>query len=220
MSKKQTKNTQAHVSNTPASVEGRRKSKRLAADRNHAMLYGNIALPYARAIFDMAIENEQYDRWSEQIGLFAHIAAEPPIQRLLDNPLISRFELVDLFLSIGGDTITPECKNFLYLLARNNRLQHIVRIALEYERMKRGKIDNMPFDINTAFLLTDQQRTLIEEGLYRRFGKKPEITEVLDPSLGAGVVIKSGDTVIDGSLEKKINETKQKLKSPTPTKKK
>ncbi|MDI9347433.1 MAG: F0F1 ATP synthase subunit delta [Methylacidiphilales bacterium] len=203
-------------------TEQDKQNLKLMSDRNHTMLYGNIALPYARAIYDIAAEADSFDVWSEELGLVVHVASEPPVRRLLENPLIPRHDIVNFFVKVCQDNISIELKNFLFLLADNNRLQHIVRIAIEFERMKRGRVGSVPFEINTAFPLTESQKNLIASRIYSVFNKKPILTEVIDPLLGAGIVIKGkdNDILIDGSLKKRIKETAKKLKNKKSSKRK
>lgn len=182
-----------------------------AAERNRTVLYGNIALPYARSIYDMAQENEDFDIWSREMGLLAHIVSEKEVIKLLENPMISRIAIVEFLVKLCKDELSPQVTKFLYVLARNNRIHHLERIALEYERMRRGKSGLVPFKVNTAFLLDEKQLEIIESGLKRRYKKTPEITQVVDKSLKAGAIIESDDTVIDGSLASKVTKIRKTI---------
>ena len=188
-----------------------KSNPRAATEQNRTMLYGNIALPYARAIYDMAYEQENFEKWSSQIGLLAHIVSEKQVEKLLANPMISRKAIVDFLIKVCDGELCEEMKKFLHMLAENNRIQHLVRIALEYEKMRRGKSDIIPFEVRTAFFLNEKQMSIIENGLRSRFKKEPEIKQVVDSDIEAGVIIRSEDVLIDGSLKGKTKKLKSQL---------
>jgi F-type H+-transporting ATPase subunit delta len=54
-------------------------------------------------------------------------------------------------------------------------------------------------------------RTKIEDVIKDISGGKPQIEEQIDSTLIGGIVIKIGDTVIDGSIKNKLKQLKREL---------
>jgi len=60
--------------------------------------------------------------------------------------------------------------------------------------------------VTSAFELDDRQRELIASAMARRLGREVELDVELDTALIAGIVIRSGDEVIDASLLGRLHQ--------------
>src|SRR5262245_15068556 len=92
-----------------------------------------IARPYAEAIFEIAIQNDELKRWSDTLKSLALIAGNKNMQPVLNNPLIPREQLADLFLDITGPALNQEAKNLVSVLASRKRLSLLPAISAAYE---------------------------------------------------------------------------------------
>jgi F-type H+-transporting ATPase subunit delta len=61
--------------------------------------------------------------------------------------------------------------------------------------------------------LTDQQKAAIQASLEQRLARKVKLNCSMDASLMAGVLIKAGDLVIDGSVRGKLDRMADALQS-------
>ena len=108
---------------------------------------------------------------------------------------------------------TPDVKkkvnDFLGILAKNNDLGKINEIMREfeaYEKKQRGAEDVEIISARPAGqALKRQVFGLLKDG------GKPEIKETADPDLIGGLTMIIGDTMIDGSLRRKLRELKKVL---------
>jgi F-type H+-transporting ATPase subunit delta len=65
-----------------------------------------VARPYAEAVFELATETGSMDHWSAILSRLAQTASDPAVAPLIGDPRISEAELVDLFMSVGGDELS------------------------------------------------------------------------------------------------------------------
>jgi len=65
--------------------------------------------------------------------------------------------------------------------------------------------------VTSAATITSEHLTRLQNGLARRYGRQFTINQVIDPGLLGGLRVQVGDEVIDGSIEKRINELRLQL---------
>ena len=65
----------------------------------------------------------------------------------------------------------------------------------------------------SAIELTDQQKANIQASLEQRLARKVKLNCSIDASLMAGVLIKAGDLVIDGTVRCKLDRMADALQS-------
>lgn len=162
------------------------------------------ARPYAEAAFALARDARRLKPWSEMLGLLAAIVGDPGMQRLLDEPRLSRERLAGLIIEIGGAHFDAAAQNFVRLLAENRRLALLPEIIELYETRRAEAEAVVEADVTSAYALTDAEQRKISEALKRRLGREVRVTTRVDASLLGGIVIRAGDLVIDGSVRGRI----------------
>ena len=68
-------------------------------------------------------------------------------------------------------------------------------------------------DVTSASALNDAQKTDLVASLEKRLARKVKLNCNVNPDLIAGMVIKAGDTVIDGSVKSKLNRLADALQA-------
>jgi F-type H+-transporting ATPase subunit delta len=66
-------------------------------------------------------------------------------------------------------------------------------------------------EVRSAVALTDDQKTRLATSLKQATGRDVEIKVVIDPAVLGGVVTTIGDTVIDGSVRRRLAQVKSHL---------
>lgn len=163
-----------------------------------------IARPYAVAVFSLAQEKGDLQTWSELLQTAAQCAESTEVQAILTSPAVSDEQAVDLLGDVVGK-LSADARNFLLLLAENNRLLLLPEIATLFEELRADAEQMLTAEVVTARALTDAQKTKIAAALKKRLGKEVTLTEQVDESLLGGAIIRAGDLVIDGSALGKLN---------------
>lgn len=184
------------------------------------------ARPYAEAAFEVAKDRGKLAEWSQMLALLASVVSDERVARLASDPRVGRERLAEFILglvgdggdvqgrtSVAGDRMSG-ATNFVRLLIDNHRLPLATEVARIFEELRaevEGRIDVV---IKTAYELTNDQRALLETGLKRRFGRKITLNVNVDPSLIAGIEIRAGDTVIDGTVKGRLQALAAQLNQP------
>lgn len=170
-----------------------------------------LARPYGLAAFKQAREEGKVDEWSEMLRLLVLIMHDPTMRGLVANPKIDDAQVAGLIVDVAGDGLSKTGKNFVRILAENERLTEMEAIAAIFERERDALEGRSHVAVTSAFELSDEERQRIAESMSKRLGTEVDVSVKVDSSLIGGVVIRSGDTVIDASLRGRLSQLGQAL---------
>jgi F-type H+-transporting ATPase subunit delta len=159
-----------------------------------------IARPYARAVFELARENDALAAWSAFLDRARKVTSDERIRGLIGNPAITRAELGELLVELCRDETGEQGANFLRLIAENDRVDIVAEIAEGFEALRAEAENVIDVQLTSATPLDDSQRDDYIRSLRRRLGRDVRLHCDTDPTLLGGAVIRAGDLVIDGSL--------------------
>jgi F-type H+-transporting ATPase subunit delta len=159
-----------------------------------------VARPYAEAAFTLASEGNALPVWAEMLRVAAAVAGDPQMRAVLDNPKLSAGDKEALFLSVCGDGLNADGRNFVRILIRGDRIGLLADIRDLFAALKDGSEGLARAQITSAFPLGESELAGLKSALERRFRKKIETTVSVDRALIGGAKIVVGDTVIDGSV--------------------
>ena len=173
--------------------------------------FETVARPYARALFDLAREQDKLGWWSELLTAASQVVANDEMQQLIGSPSLDESEVADLLLGVLGSVDgvpepTQELRNLFALLAENGRLAALPAIARRFEQLKHEAEGVIDVQVRSARQLSDEQKKTLQQKLEQRFGKAVDLNVEIDKSLLAGVIVKAGDLVIDGSTRGRLDK--------------
>lgn len=170
-----------------------------------------IARPYAEAAFKLAQELGQLPSWSDALSRLATVAGTDVARDLIGNPGLSDDRLAGLLADAAGE-LTPEQRNFVQVLASNERFAVMSEIASQFESLRHAHEGVLEAQVASAYPLTNEQRSEIVAALEERLGRKVQATVVVEPELIGGVSIRIGDEVMDASVRGKLAKLAGALK--------
>lgn len=163
-----------------------------------------LARPYAKAAFNAALDSQSLDAWSQQLATLAVISEQTQVEELITNPALSASDKAAALKDIAGDAIGEGVINLINVLAENRRLSLLGEISMQYEALKADHEKSADVLVSSAFSLNDSEQKKLTEKLTAKLGRKVSLTVEIDEALIGGVLIKSGDLVIDGSVRGKL----------------
>ena len=169
-----------------------------------------LARPYAKAVFNLAQQSNQLQAWSDTLKVFSMIAQHKDVRNVQSNPNVSVADVVDLYCSVSGSD-NEQVKNFLQLLAHNDRLILLPDIYLLFEQHKSEALKQIDVELTSAFPVTDKQRDMFSQALAEKLGRKVNLLCKENPALIGGAVLRAGDKVIDGSVRGRLYKMAESL---------
>lgn len=170
-----------------------------------------IARPYAEAAFKLACELGALPSWSDAIGRLAAVASTEVARELVGNPRLSVSQVVSLLCDTAGQ-LSAEQRNFVQVLAENERLVVLPEIAGQFEALRSAHEGICDAQVTSAFPLSEAQLAEIVVTLQARYGRQVKVTSQVDPELIGGVSIRIGDEVTDASVRGKLAQLAGALK--------
>jgi len=172
-----------------------------------------IARPYAEAAFSIARDQNALPVWSQMLKLASSVVGDARVADALDNPKLDAAAKESLLLSICGDGLNAEGRNFVRLLVEADRIALMPAIASLFQALKDEADGVAKATIESAFELSPEDLADLTIALERRFKRKVEATVVVNPELIGGARITVGDNVIDGTVQERLRAMTVQLRS-------
>jgi len=172
-----------------------------------------LARPYARAAFEYAREHDVVGSWSEQLAGVAAVAADERVAAALDNPSLTDERQAAILNEVCGEQCGPQMQNFVRVLAANRRLPLLPEIRRQFELLKAARERSVDVEVISAFDLPQQTMEKLAGVLGKKLEREVMVSAKTDRGLLGGVLIRAGDTVIDGSVRGRLNKLAEALNS-------
>ncbi len=171
------------------------------------------ARPYARAVFEMAKDSKELDKWSDSLAFMSAIASNEEVRKLLSSPKMAKQAGADAFIKLCDNKLDDKAKNLVRMLAENDRLSLLPELSVIYDALKAEAEGSVEAKVSTAKKLTKAEEDAISSALKKRLGRDIKLKVSVDESLLGGAVIQAGDLVIDGSLKGRLEKMKSIMAS-------
>jgi F-type H+-transporting ATPase subunit delta len=177
------------------------------------MILGTIARRYAKALFDLAVDANKVEAWSQ--GLFALRAAvegSPELRELLQNPVYTKEQRQALAGRLAEALgLDAQPRSLLALLADRNRLAYLSGIAETFGRLADEKLGRVRARVTSAVPLTEAEAAALAGRLAGITPGQVIVERVVDAALLGGVVAQVGSLVYDGSLRSQLEAMRRAL---------
>ncbi|EWG98310.1 F0F1 ATP synthase subunit delta [Halomonas sp. BC04] len=170
-----------------------------------------VARPYAKAAFEYARDHKALEAWSDMLVKLGQVVAERDAQKLIASPKIATDRKVDMVIEVADISVDDAGRRFLEALGDKGRLSALGAIAEQFERLRADHEKRVDVTVVTAYALDDKQQNKLAGALKKRLNREISITTQVDPKLLGGVVLRAGDTVIDGSVRGRLNRLSEAL---------
>lgn len=176
----------------------------------------SIARRYAQALFDLSRKEGAAERVETDLETIdALLRTQPKLLRVLRAPVIARAKKKELVRRLFEDQVSSLTLRFLYLLIEKRREAVLPEINRQFRALSYQAASILPVTATVAQRLSREERARLAEALARRTGKTVELAEEVDPELIGGVVLRLGDTIIDGSVAGQLRRLHQQLLAGT-----
>lgn len=170
-----------------------------------------IARPYAKALFEHALAENQLSQWSHHLRLLAQAVLTPEASQFIANPASTVSQHVELLEAISDTKADESLKNLINLLATNKRLALLPEIEQLYQVHRAEQEKTLSVEVISFSEVSPEQQQKLTDSLSKRLQRKVSLEIRIDTSLLGGAIIQAGDLVIDGSVRGKLNKLKTNL---------
>ena len=171
-----------------------------------------VARPYAKAAFDFAVEHQSVERWQDMLVFAAEVTKNEQMAELLSGALAPE-TLAESFIAVCGEQLDENGQNLIRVMAENGRLNALPDVLEQFIHLRAVSEATAEVDVISAAALSEQQLAKISAAMEKRLSRKVKLNCKIDKSVMAGVLIRSGDMVIDGSVRGRLERLADVLQS-------
>lgn len=170
--------------------------------------YATVARPYAKAVFELAQEKEQFDLWLGGLEQLAWLVQQPKVASLIGSVDLNDSEKALQLVKLldGCEAVkNAEFKNFINVVAVEKRLAVLPEIFEQYKTLVLARNNTKQAIVYTAYdVKSEGQRAKIISDLEQHFHVGLQATFVTEPELIGGVKVVVGDKILDLSIQGKL----------------
>jgi F-type H+-transporting ATPase subunit delta len=161
--------------------------------------------PYARALFELAQEQQTVERTEADFARVMQVFNESEeFRKLLLHPQASHQAKKETVFRIFGTDIEDATLHFLNVVVDKDREELLNAIHAEFIRLVEDSRGIVQAYVESAQDLDGAQQRDLTEKLSHALGRRVAIEIHHNPALIAGAVIRIGDRVLDGSVLRRM----------------
>jgi ATP synthase F1 delta subunit len=170
-----------------------------------------IAQVWARALFEVAKENDLLDKVREQLGAFAEALSENrELMVFFFSPYFSTQEKKEgLERAVTG--AEPVLMNFLEALIERHRMPALLRIKARYEVLWEDERDLLPVEVTSAVELDKSTVKTIGDRIGEQTKRTIELSSKVDPDILGGIVLRVGNLILDASIRNRLEQLRKQV---------
>ena len=167
---------------------------------------------YASALFEVASGEDDLSRVEDE--LFT-VANRVRTNDALRDALTDQSLPVDLRQGIVEDLLggraSATTTNLVSMIVGAGRAKDLPAIIEKFVEKAAGSRSETLAEVTSAVPLDGEQQQRLTEALSKRFGRRVTLKVTVDPSIQGGLIVRTGDTVIDGSVRSRLEQLKNTL---------
>jgi F-type H+-transporting ATPase subunit delta len=170
-----------------------------------------IAVVYARSLFEVAKDQDKLDAVRDQLGEFADaLSSTRELQVFFFSPYFSTQEKKDGLERTVTDA-DPVVMNFLELLIEKHRMPVLFRIRENYDRLWEDENRLLPVEITSAVELDKDVVEQLGDQISEQTGRKVELSSRVEPDILGGIVVQVGNAVLDASIRNRLDQLRRQV---------
>jgi F-type H+-transporting ATPase subunit delta len=168
---------------------------------------------YAQGLVNSIKDEKEYETLSHQLIGFRDLLVEHlELNAALTSPflpLTKKMEMAQDVLKAGG--LYGKMRRFILLLVENNRLELLSEIVDLVPLLWAENQGISTIEVASVSLLSEDQKTKLEEKLEILEGRPVSLVYTIDPELIGGLSLRKGNIVYDVSIKGSLENLKERI---------
>ena len=166
--------------------------------------------PYAEAAYKIASESKSIPMWNDNLMTLSGIVVDMEVKAIIASPKIDSDQTLNFLVSFLPQK-DESFSNFLSIMIANKKVYFLDEVYKLFNDMVLEDKNTTIAEVETAFALSDTQKSDIVNSLTKKYDKKIQIHEVINERLLAGIKISVNNEVTDYSVRYKLNLMKEQI---------
>jgi F-type H+-transporting ATPase subunit delta len=165
---------------------------------------------YAQAIFDLALEKDQVEKWGDDLAVVAEVFEDADFAALLKHADMSSVDKLAATASVLAG-VDPLVRNLVDLLVSKNSVDSIAGVYSRYTELLDRHLGRQRVEIITAVALESAETDRITSFVSGLIRSEVVLTTKVDESIIGGLVIQIGDRLLDGSTKARLDGLRSRM---------
>ena len=171
-----------------------------------------VAKPYARALYDAALEQNALASIIADIDKLRELIEQSEeFTQLIHSPVLSPQFKSETFQQLFADAMHPLTINFFKLLTLKQRERYLIAIMDVFSGIVDEAAGRLVAKVTTAVPITPEQEERLSGQLSAYSGKQVRLETTTDAQIQGGFIVQLDDTVFDASVASQLQRLKQQL---------
>ena len=177
------------------------------------MASDSLVQGYAEALFRIVQAEGELDRVEDELFRFGKLLeSNHELKQALSDKSIDRGARLNILEDLLSDKVSPHTLGLLSFVVEQGRARQLPQILEEVSDLAAEARESVVAEVRSAIALDDNQKNQMAAALSKATGKKVEVKNIVDASVVGGVVAKVGETVIDGSVRRRLEQLKEQVR--------
>ncbi len=178
------------------------------------MKSAHIAIPYAKALFEIAMENNALEETMQDMTLIRDVChSSRDFVLMLKSPVVTTEKKTKIVHSVFDGKLSKITLTYFLIILRKRREPIIPDIAHEFVEIYKDYKGILTTYLKTTEQVPEDIRKKVIEALGQQTGKTIDLIEETDDRLIGGFVLRWKDMQYDASILNQINKLKKEVES-------
>ena len=178
------------------------------------MRESTIARNYAETLLELARRKGDLGGWGQLIDQVADaMQGDRTLRLFLESPRVAASEKNRILGRAFEGQLPPTFVRFLQALVSHRRQMLLPEVAREYHDLVDQVEGRMHANVTVAREPAEGERRAITAELSRAYGKEVVPHFAVNPNIIGGVVVRVGDSVLDGSVRRRLATLRARMMS-------
>ncbi|MGH2751735.1 MAG: ATP synthase F1 subunit delta [Actinomycetota bacterium] len=178
------------------------------------MTTDELTTGYAEALFTVVKAEGDLERVEDELYRFGKLLeSNNDLKQALSEPNVDLSQRVKVLEDLLAGKVSPHTLGLITFVVAQERGRQLTQILEELSELAAEARKSVVAEVRSATPLDNKQRNALARALGEATGKKVEVKVLVDPSIIGGVVAKIGDTVIDGSVRRRLQQLREQVKA-------
>ena len=169
---------------------------------------------YAEALFNVVRAEGELERVEDELYRFGKVLeSNHELKQALSDRSIDKSQRTKVLEDLLADKVSSHTLGLLTFIVGQGRARQMPQILQQLSERAAEARNSVVAEVRSATPLDGRQRAALETALSKATGKKVEAKVIVDPSLIGGVIAKIGETIIDGSVKRRLEQLKDKVRA-------
>jgi F-type H+-transporting ATPase subunit delta len=170
-----------------------------------------IAVRYAKALFDLALDSNVVDGVYRDMKNISRICTMEEVKDVISNPVIPLQKRKDAVIALAGDDAEKVTADFISLMFNHGRGEFLAAAARNFVDLTRRHRGIRQVTVTTAVPVDEATKREMAALIAGQKTGSIEFNEQVDESIVGGFILRVDDSYIDASVRNRLNRFRKEF---------